>query len=136
MSSPKKGEYISQNGEIKITITETNISNGEIQGSYYHAHTPNEEGELKVEGEIGQFRWVDNNAGGSGTAPYSIFFTIKKRPEDYRYSIVEIWNGYCTEKNTMVLSGTQSYVDNKGINTSIDFGTIEFALKVLATQNA
>lgn len=136
MSSPKKGEYISENGNIKITITETNISNGEIQGSYYHAHTPNEEGELKVQGEIGGFRWVDNNAGGSGTAPYSIYFIIRKRPENYRYSIIEIWNGYYTEENIMVLSGTQSYVDNKGVNTSVDFGTTEFTLKTLATKNA
>ena len=47
-------------------------------------------------------------------APFCIRFTGSVRPDKFPYCIVDSWNGAYQTDNTMLLSGTRAYVNNKG----------------------
>ncbi|WP_046745935.1 hypothetical protein [Kordia zhangzhouensis] len=124
---PVYGTYKPSNNTFEVTITSADPSNGQIQGTYIHHYTP--EGEITVTGKIGGYAWVHNNDGGSGTAPFSINFTVSVRPDAYSYCIVDFWNGFYTKTNSIVLSGVRSYVKNDGTTQSIGLGTLELYLQ-------
>ena len=123
---PELGTYTPLDNTMQIEITSADPSNGEIQGTYTHHFTP--EDEITVTGKIGGYAWVDNNDGGSGTAPFSINFTASVRPDGSPYCIVDFWNGFYTKVNSLVLSGVRSYVKNDGTTQSTVLGTLELYL--------
>ncbi|WP_298517448.1 hypothetical protein [uncultured Kordia sp.] len=125
MAVPNLGKYKSPNKTIEIEINSANPSNGTIQAEYENEFTP--VGVLSVKGQLGEYRWVDNPGGGSGTAPFTINFTASSRPAGRPYSITEIWNGYYTKKNTLLLTGTRGYVNKNGDVVSVGLGTVEFS---------
>lgn len=126
MSVPKLGIYEPANKSFKIQITSANPSNGEIKGSYSTAFTP--EGVLSQGGSVGQYRWVKNEAGVDGVAPFWISFQAFFRPSGRPYGLGDQWNGVYRKDNTMLLTGTRGYVNNKGEIESICLGTMVFEL--------
>lgn len=126
VSVPLLGTYASLDSTMQIEITSADPSNGQIKGTYIHNFTP--EGKITVEGKIGGYAWVNNNDGGSGTAPFSINFTASVRPDGWPYCIVDFWNGFYTSANSLVLSGIRSYVKNDGTTQSTVLGTLELYL--------
>jgi hypothetical protein len=126
-SVPKYGTYAPQNNTMSIEITNADPSSGRIQGTYTHKYTP--EGQIDIDGNIGGYAWVKNNDGGSGTAPFSINFTVSKRPNGFPYCIVDFWNGFYTASDSLVMSGIRSYVKQDGTTQSVVLGTLEFFLQ-------
>ncbi|QHI38949.1 hypothetical protein IMCC3317_43490 [Kordia antarctica] len=127
MSVPKTGTYAPLNKTLTITIESADPSDGQIQGTYVHNFTP--EGPITVSGKVGGYAWVKNNDGGTGTAPFHINFTASVRPEGSPYCIVDFWNGFYTNDDTIVITGSRSYVKNDGTTQSIGLGTLELYLQ-------
>lgn len=125
-SVPTIGLYMPTNKTMRIEITSADSSNGEIQGTYENDYTPEET--MIVKGKIGGYAWVSNNDGGSGTAPFCINFTASERPNGWPYCMIDFWNGFYTKTNSIVLTGTRSYVKNDGTTMSIGLGTLELYL--------
>ena len=132
-SIPKNGTYAPINKTMSIQITNVDTTTGVIEGIYTHLYTP--EGKIEVNGNIGGYAFVKNNDGGSGTAPFSINFTVSELPDGAPYCIVDFWNGFYTivtseADNTpgdvLVMSGIRSYVKSNGVTQSTVLGTYEF----------
>jgi len=126
MSIPTPGLYMSPSKTIRIEITKADPTTGVIEGTYENDYTP--EGTMIVKGKIGGYAWVNNNDGGEGSAPFSINFTVSERPIDYPYCLVDFWNGFYSKSNSIVITGTRSYVRNDGTVQSIGLGTLELKL--------
>lgn len=129
MSLPTLGLYMPQNKTMRITITSADPTTGTIQGTYENDYTP--EGTMIVTGKIGGYAWVNNNDGGVRTAPFSINFTVSERPEGFPYCLVDFWNGFYSKSDSsdsIIITGTRSYVKNDGTVQSIGLGTLELYL--------
>jgi hypothetical protein len=120
---PQLGTYTSSNQAYTIEITSANSSKGSISGTYTSLYTP--VGELSIEGDIGGYAWVTNDTG--DLTPFAMNFAVSQRPSGRPYYIRETWTGYYTSSNTMVLTGSQGYVNGDGTVSSICLGTFEFA---------
>ncbi len=114
---PRVGIYKNEDYEITITISSTNASTGIITG-IYHANFSPEGPPLETTGTIGNYTWVTNSEGKSGDAPFIISFSASKCPAGRPYCIIEHWNGVYRKDDTMLLTGTSSYVNNKGVAES------------------
>lgn len=121
---PQTGTYLSQDGHVKIQIDSANPSNGQITGLYATNDSP--EGPFTEKGSIGLYAWVANSQGQSGAAPFCIRFTASVRPDKFPYCIVDSWNGAYQKDDTMLLSGTRAYVNNKGVVQVTFLGTQTF----------
>lgn len=126
MALPTLGLYIAGNKTMRIEITSADPSTGVIEGTYENDYTP--EGTMIVKGKIGGYAWVNNNDGGDGSAPFSINFTVSERPTDFPYCLVDFWNGFYSKSNSIIITGTRSYVKNDGTTQSIGLGTLELFL--------
>lgn len=121
---PQTGTYLSQDGHVKIQIESADSSNGQITGIY--ATNESQEGPFTDKGSIGVYAWVANAQGKAGGAPFCIRFTGSHRPDKFPYCIVDTWNGAYQTDNTMLLAGTRSYVNNKGVVQVTFLGTQTF----------
>lgn len=134
MSLPNYGTYVPENKTMQIEITSADPSAGQIQGTYQHNFPPIDAAInapvniIHVTGGIGGYSWVNNNDGGSGSAPFCINFTASIRPDGWPYCLVDFWNGYYTIDNSIVISGTRSYVKDDGTATTVNLGTLELYL--------
>ncbi|PXF43404.1 hypothetical protein BWQ96_06850 [Gracilariopsis chorda] len=127
MGLPRRGTYTSDDGVQKITIENTNSSNGQIEGTYGSSSSP--VGPLSISNMRGDFMWVHSQeAGRDGVAPFVIRFFAKQRPSPRAYSIVDSWNGGYQTDDTMLLSGTRAYVNQEGVVQSISLGTKVFSM--------
>ncbi|WP_431262139.1 hypothetical protein ACQ859_18405 [Roseateles chitinivorans] len=121
---PLEGTYTSPDGYYTLTITSSNPWDGTIVGSYMSAVSPI--GPYVETGTIGQFAWVNNSAGQSGGAPFSISFEGKRRPNDWSYHFREAWNGVYRVDNTILASGTRTYVNSSGLILVVNLGSMVF----------
>jgi len=134
MSIPQNGTYVPENKTMQIEIISADASKSTIEATYQHNFPPVDAeinppvNVIHITGEIGKFYWVENNDGGSGTAPFSINFTASIRPDGWPYCLVDFWNGYYSTENTIVLTGTRSYVKNDGTAISVGLGTLTLYL--------
>lgn len=124
---PKHGTYLSEDGNFKLQITSANSSNGQIGGTYAAQYSP--EGPLHVESaNIAGYSWVSNQEGKSGNAPFSISISASVRPEGRPYSIYDRWAGAYRTDNTLLMDGSRSYVNDKGVVKVVSLGTLAFSL--------
>lgn len=127
MSVPNLGNYISENKTYHIQITAANPDNGQITGNYLSEYSP--VGRFFGDGNIGNYAWVfSKKEGKQGVAPFLISFTAFKRPDKRPYAIKDSWVGVYQEDNTILLTGSRAYVNEKGVTLSICLGTHIFAI--------
>ncbi len=122
---PQLGTYLSQDGHIKIQIESANPSNGQITGIYATNDSP--QGPFSNSGVVGSYSWVSNSQGQAGNAPFCISFNGSVRPDGFPYCIIDHWNGAYQTDNTLLLAGTRSYVNNKGVVQVTSLGTQKFS---------
>lgn len=127
MGVPYHGEYTSEDGVQKVVISSTNSSNGAISGSYKTTSSP--VGELSIDTMTGLYMWVNNKEQGrDGVAPFVITFTAAQRPSGRPYTIIESWEGGYKTDDSMLLTGTRSYVTEDGDVQSLCLGTKVFRM--------
>ncbi|WAC75427.1 hypothetical protein OU995_12305 [Roseateles sp. SL47] len=119
-----EGTYTSSDGYYSVNITTANSSDGSIVGTYTSYVSPI--GTYVETGTVGHFGWVNNSAGQSGVAPFSISFEGKQRPAGWPYIFRETWNGVYRVDNTILAAGTRSYVNSSGLVLVVNLGTVVF----------
>jgi hypothetical protein len=69
------------------------------------------------------------SANRDGVAPFSIAFSASVRPEPGRpYVLQDHWIGGYQTNNTLLLTGSRSFVNSDGVVESISLGTQTFSL--------
>lgn len=126
MAVPQLGTYLSEDGNFKLEITSANPSNGQIGGTYETQYSP--EGGFKVTNDsIAQYSWVFNDKQGKdGVAPFSLSIQANVRPEGRPYSIYDRWAGAYQTDNSLLMEGSRSYVNSKGVVEAMSLGTLRF----------
>jgi len=122
---PQLGTYVSEDNNFVIQIISANASNGVINAQYKASYSP--QGPISVSGDIGSYAWVTNSQGQTGVAPFHIAFSASVRPEKWPYCTCDMWNGAYQVDNTLLMDGTRSYVDNKGVIKVQTLGTLKFS---------
>jgi len=126
LEKPKLGIYASEDNNFMVQIDKANSKNGQINGVYKTNYSP--EGPFTVKGQIGEFSWVNSERQGKeGVAPFSIRFA-SDRPEPGRsYCIYDTWTGVYQVNDTLLMEGSRSYVNSKGIVQTMKLGTLTFS---------
>lgn len=124
---PELGTYVSENNKFKIEITETNSKIGQITAVYTTNCSP--VGSFSKSGNIGNFSWVTNKEKGRSydTPPFSIGFTVVKRPSGFPYAIRDAWAGAYLDGNKIKMAGVRSYINGEGVVKVSSLGKLTFS---------
>jgi hypothetical protein len=123
---PQIATYMSENRAFKIQIKSANATTGEISAAYETTYSP--QGSFIDQTALGHYAWVfSDQQGKDGVAPFNIRIIGSVRPDKRPYCIVDTWNGAYLTDNTLLLEGSRSYVNSKGVVQVTSLGTMKFA---------
>jgi hypothetical protein len=116
------GQYISEDGNFVLTITNSNEATGSFTGTYISKDTP--VGAQTFPFVVGSFSYV-NNPNGSLT-PLTLTFTAVVRPENRTYVIADTWSGILTQPGRISATGVRAYLPAGGTGGLSNLGTHSF----------
>lgn len=123
---PSLKTYTSKDGNFSIKIKTSNGSTGQVTCDYVAKTSP--EGQINDTQSIGGFGWVHNDAlRRNDVAPFPIQVSGSKRGDQFSYAIVDSWNGAYQPNDTLLMTGSRSYVNSKGLIKVEDLGSQTFA---------
>ena len=124
-SVPHLTTYTSEDKNFKIQIKSADPSNGAITAAYETTYSP--QGPFTDPSAPGTYAWVfSDQQGKDGVAPFNIRIAGSIRPDKRPYCIVDTWNGAYQTDNTLLMSGSCSYVNSKGVVQVTNLGTFRF----------
>lgn len=123
---PHLATYMSEDKNFKIQIKSADASTGTISAAYETTYSP--QGSFTDQTAPGTYAWVfSDQQGKDGVAPFNIRITGSIRPDKRPYCIVDTWDGAYQTDNSLLMNGSRSYVNSKGVVQVTSLGTLRFA---------
>lgn len=129
MADPAINTYSSSDGQFTIEIT-GNAGPGSGQSNFNYTASGTPIGTLQVSNLHGSYQYVDNSGGSAGNYPFTVNFSIIKRPNEhpgFPYSIIHNWVGICVSSTEMLLAGSMTYLNSDGNQSTVNLGTLVFS---------
>ena len=123
---PQHTAYATKDGSFAIKIIDSNGSTGALSGEYKAKVSP-EDAFSGPQPWTGGFGWVHSDKmGRDDVAPFPLQVQVTKRADKFRYCVTDNWTGVYQEDNSLLMSGSRSYVNSKGNVTVESLGTQTF----------
>lgn len=123
---PELTTYATKDGSFAIKITGSNGSTGALTGEYKAKVSP-EDAFSGPQPWTGGFGWVHSDKmGRDDVAPFPLHILVVKGADKFRYCVTDNWTGVYQENNSLLLSGSRSYVNSKGNVTVESLNTQTF----------
>lgn len=123
---PQHTTYSTKDGSFAIKIKDSDGSTGALSGEYKAKVSP--EGAFNDPLPVtGGFGWVHSDRKGrEDVAPFPLQVLAVKRADKFRYCVTDNWTGAYQEDNSLLMSGSRSYVNSQGVVTVESLGTQTF----------